>query len=352
MKPTPAALVALAVACGSLALAAACTIDVPLEGKRCPCAEGFVCDDPIDRCVPHICDPALTVADLTVMWATPGAIALRWAPAGDTSVASYEIVLAETLDDIAARAGTARVVGSEENPELGTFTTSPWTIVRDVAPAKAYLARVVARDATGCTAGSNVASVQTPPAATGYVDIFTDTVTGPAYTSPERGFAVQGGALVYTPADDPECQPVPGADAICGQPLRIQGLSIPLAKTSDERPGLDDAAFARAFVEIAIENTGALPSTFAEVFLRFDACNPDLVHLYELAGFTLPARLGLQIVQLPLSQLAQAGVSPRVPLTFGVVDQRGPGTALCGVGIGAQWNKAGRVRIDDIKIRY
>ena len=207
-------------------------------------------------------------------------------------------------------------------------------------------------DATGCTAASNVVGAQTPPDADGYLDLFTDAVPSPGYTAPTSGLVVQGGQLVYTPADDPECEPVPGADSICGQPLRIQGLSIPLAQTSEERPGVDDASFGRAFLEIRMENVGPLPSSFAEVFLRFDGCNPNLLHLYELAGFTLPARPGFQIVQVPLAQLYRAGVSPRVPLTFSTVDQRATGTALCGVGIGAQWNKGGQVRVDHIKIRY
>lgn len=328
--------------------AAACSVDVPIDGKRCPCAEGYECDVPLDRCVPAACDGAVRAADVEASWTTPNALALRWRIEGPPAdLLRYEVLVAENEDDLFTRGGSARLVTAADSPELGATPPATSVVVRELSPSTAYLARVVAVDVRQCSAASAVAGASTPADATGYVALFEDAVTPPAYASPAAGLTVEGGELVYTPADDPECSPTPGADPLCGQPLRVQGLSVPLAQVL-EAPGVTDKTFARAFVEVRLENTGDHDSPFSELSLWPNAC-AELGEIYELAGFGLTARPGYQVVQVPLAALVD---SSGQPLTFGVVDTSASGTPLCGFAIGAQWNKSGRVRVDRVRVRY
>ncbi len=331
----------------------ACSVEVSLDGKACPCADGYRCDDPVGRCVPDDCTPAASATLLEVRWTTPSSIALRWQSStpSEDALLGFELVVAENEEDLFARTGTARVIDQDEYPELDAALSDGTSIIRDLRPDTLYVMRVFAIDTAECASGSNVVSIDTPADAHGYLDLFADTVAPPAYTSPPDALRVEEGHLVYHPEDDPECAPAPGADPTCGQPLRVQGLDVGLSQDVPEQPGLQPQDFSGAFVELRLENLGDVPSRFGELSLWLAGCS-DASTIYELAGFTLAARPGYQLFQLPLREFLRSEAPEPDPLTFGLLDTQAGGTSVCGFAVGAQWNKTGGVRIDHVRVRY
>lgn len=339
-----------------LGAGSACSVDVSLEGKRCPCAEGYECDVAQDRCVQQVCEPTFTTSGFSAMWSTPNTIQYGWVPEGAAEdFLRYEIVVAENEADLVSRQGTARVIGPETHPELAFYLRPQGgvpvdrTMVLDLAPGTFYVARLFATDIRQCAFASELLATRTSDAATAQIALFDDVIPSGAYALPPEGVVVEDGEIVYTPANDPLCAPEEGADPVCGPPVRVQGLDVVLSQAGPEAPGLSGGTFARAFLEIRVRNEGEVHSHISEVSLWPDGCS-DQDGIYELAGFTLAANETYQSIQVPLTELSRVGDG--APLTFGVLDVMAGGTSICGVAIGAQWNKAGRAVVDHMLVRY
>lgn len=340
------------------AAASGCAVDVSLEGKRCPCSEGYVCDEGLNRCVLKTCDPTFTVTDFALGWATPNTLFYRWVPTGaEADFLRYEIVVAQNEDDLATRTGTARVYGPDQNPELAFYgrpQTSTgivdYTMARDLEPGTFYIARLVATDVGQCAFASEVVASRTQDAATSTISLFEDDVAPPAYALPSEGMEVTGGELVYTPAHDSLCTPTPGADPVCGPPVRVQGLAVVASQTGPETSGLTGTTFPQAFLEVRVANRGEVDSHLSEVSLWLNECNGE-ANLYELYNISLAANDTYQILQVPLSVLRSVDGTD-TPLEFSALDTPAGGTAICGVAIGAQWNKTGQASVDYFRIRY
>jgi hypothetical protein len=349
MRAGPRVAVALLVVGG----ASTCTVDTSLDGKRCPCVDGYVCDEPLGRCVRQTCAPSFAIEHLEVEWATPNTIAYRWEPLGDDEDhLQYELLLAENEDDLFTGSGTARRLTLATHPELD-FAHRPGaqglqrSMARDLEPGTLYLARVVAIDDSLCPFRSTVLASRTADEATAAIALFEDTIAPGVELQPE-GVVVEGGQVIYTPNADPECTQVEGSDADCGNPVRLQHLDVIASQTSPESPGLSASSFERAFLEMRVANRGELGSVSAELWIWPDGCAGG--GLYQLDNFTLITAEDHQIVQVPLSVMLRE--SDGAPLTFAALDIDNGGSPICGTAIGAQWNKLGQVLIDHIRIRH
>ncbi len=212
-----------------LAAVTGCTVaPVDLDGKRCPCADGWVCDEASDRCrtadagtgvgssdvssgisssegssavpdsttaaasttVEPTGDPsgqpvedAFTVVSFAADWSTPNAIHWRWEVQGEASdFRAYEVWIADTaaaVDDPA----TAVVFDGDVNPELDRFELRnsgdadlvEATITDALSPGTEYFARLHVLDtAGGRTTSANVAVRSTTAAPIDGVVVFGD----------------------------------------------------------------------------------------------------------------------------------------------------------------------------------
>jgi hypothetical protein len=335
-----------------------CMIDASIEGKRCPCAPEYACDPVTDTCVRELCSPVVTVSDFRAEWATENTIAFHWTPEGtEQDLLQYELVVAETEDDILTREGTARVLDPATDSDLAFFARPGSTQIvdrayaRDLAAGTTYLARLLATDVHRCTAPSTVVAKRTADAALSEVVLFHDTLPPGAALAPQVGLVAVSGRLQYTPADDPECVPDPGGDPLCGQPVRLQELALDVSEdpANPEGPArIGASTFGLAFLEARVANHGDLDSHFSELWLWLNGCE-SFADLYEMPNFTLPADETYRTLQVPLSYLFN---ETGRELTYADLDTSQSGASVCGFGLGAQWNKTGMVWVDEIRIRF
>lgn len=335
--------------------ASGCVIDASIDGKRCPCAEGYACDEDLDLCVLTTCEPSFRVTDFDAVWATPNGIYYRFTPTGDEAdFLSYTLVIAETKDDLRTRSGTARVLDAGSNPELAHYRRPQTggelmdsTLARNLDPDTVYVARLEATDARQCAFSSPVVATRTPSDASASIWLFEDQIAGSSF--PLMGLSLMDGELVYTLADDPTCSPAPDADPICGPPIGLRNLSLNVIDGGAEEPKLQASNFESAFLEVRVANEGEIDSHISEMWLWLAGCAGD-ANLFEFRNFTLPASdLGApvrtyQTIQAPLRFLENGSGQPLTLAAFA--------TPICAAAIGAQWNKTGRVFVDGIRIRY
>ena len=348
-----------------------CVIEVEIEGKRCPCVEGFVCDEGLDRCVRQTCTPKVTVTDFAAAWATSNTIRWTWTPVGDEGdLLRYELHVAETREQLGTEA--ARVYTAEDNPELGAFSIPVvGTIVTstrsdELEPATDYVAQLRVIDDELCEYGSAVAAETTVPTLPSRLTLFRDELPpgefdgGLAELAPEHIQLTEdddgsgGFHLAYAPADDDMCNPdVPEAVDLrgtCGQPLRLRRMNRSLVPDPMQPAagGLRDGNMGTAFLELQVANDSPVPSYNSVLWLRFGDCF-DETYRFLFDGFTFRSQSEYVTLQVPLSAL----VSADGPLTFPVLDTNAGGETLCSVAIGSAWHRdESRVRIDNIVIRY
>jgi hypothetical protein len=345
-----------------LALGLGCIPDVSLEGKRCPCAEGYVCDALRDTCARSACTPALTIADFTASWATAHTIRWQWQPSGPSaSFLRYELVVAESEADLASRQGSARVIGPEENEELGYHQfpvvggVVTVTEARDLVPDTIHYAQLYVVDVNQCGAASAVVARSTTPEPLGRIVLFDDEIPAGGYLVPGApAFALvadAGGAhLAYDAAIDAECVPSTAdpedVRATCGQPLRVQEFAIEVARdpAQPQLNRLTDQTFGSAYLELALAFESPIPAYYAVPWLALGACAEDAIYRFE--ALTVP--LGEHALEVPLAAMTSASG----PLDYPAIDTQTDGTPVCGIAISAQWHKTSTLRIDSVAIRY
>jgi hypothetical protein len=340
-----------------------CTVDVSIEGKQCPCVDGFVCDPALDQCVRQTCEPKVTVADFEAAWATSNTIRWTWTPQGEPDdLLRYELRLAETRQALAT--SDARIYSADDNPELagylvpivGGVVDATWS--DDLEPGMSYVAQLRAVDDELCEYGSDVAAEATLPALPSTITLFRDELPPDAELAPAAITVTPDGSgsgahLAYSALTDDECNPdVPDPEdvrAVCGQPLRLRRLDRSIVRDPGQPAGggLEESSLASAFLEMKVSNVAPVDSYYSVMWLRFGDCfSEDL--LFRWDGFAFRSDDAYVTLQVPLRILENGDG----PLTFDPIDTNGSGQTLCGVAIGAGWHKTSEVRVDDIVIRY
>ena len=368
VRLTPALFVSLAVGL------AACVIrDVDFDAKRCPCDEGFWCDDARDRCVPG--EPpdggpgggdapgidagprpdapgvdagetpgVFGVENLRAEWATPNTIRWAWDPTGaETDLAYYEIVVSESED-----LSGASVWDVDDNPELGRYRL-PRTGLGDVVTGTItdgltedtfYYAQLVAVDTAGGRVRSNVAvgHTEVAPRPMGFVVMFDDARRGGGYALPGCIDVVGTGEHAAGTAhlewlvrceDGLSAECAAGTGGECWENLRQQDMTIDLS-------GLSVGDFSTAFLEFALSYTGEQPAWYSEASVMVGTTRFTFVPLTHRADGRY------RRFQIPLDQMSHMGT----PMTHADL------ATLTSWRFGAQWTHDGVVRVDEIRIRW
>jgi hypothetical protein len=356
----------LVVACAAFAIGTAgCAIDASLEGKRCPCAEGWSCDAHRGECVRNTCEPTVQVNALSPSWATAHDVRWTWAPSGPAGrFARYELWVARTEEDLASRSGTALMFGSASNPELGTYVlpvagdilTS--TVTRGLAAGAAHYAQLVVVDVDQCSHASAVVVRTTMQEPQNAITLFDDALPPGAETAPSPPaleVSSNGGShLEYVALEDEDCVPAEAdledVKATCGQPLRVRGFSEDVSFDPDQTTltRLSPGMFGDAYLEMRVHIEGPVPSWFTTVWLANAVCLPFETAIFRSEAFTLPNLPEGVTIEVPLAVLDRDGGL----LTYGALDTQAGGTQLCGFGVAGTWHKTGIVRLDDVMIRF
>lgn len=337
-----------------LALLGGCSVDVDLSAKSCPCAPGYTCDPVLNRCVSGpSCEPKIRVTGFAAAWSTSNTIHWTWEPQGESDdFLRYDLVVAETAEDLASRSGTARVFGPDVNPELGgyllprtggTDDVVRGTLTDDLLPDTDYVGQLLAVDNELCAFTTDIVGKSTILELPDEVVIFRDDPP-PGYAVPS-GFgpvddATGGGRhLEFRPGEDPEC--VSSGLVTCGQPLRYQDMDIDLGRISAGQ-------FETAFFEFLVASNASIPSYYSLVWLWFDACADPA--RFRFQPYTIRSNDAYQRVQIPLRAFPNEGDGSA--LSHAVLDTEATGTPLCGFGIAGAWQLEATIRIDDIRVRF
>ena len=356
-RPADRARVRWANATGSLVCAMSlggCSVDVDLSGKHCPCGPGYTCDPVQNLCVTGpSCEPKIRVEDFQAAWSTSNAIYWTWDPQGlEEDFLRYEMVLAQTAEDLASRTGTVRVYSPDVNPELGGFTRPRTegtndvvrgTLTDEIQPATSYVGRLLAVDDDLCAFSTDIVGKGTTIELPDEVVIFRDDPP-PGYPLPSSFGPVDdttggGRHLEFRPSEDPECAGEP--DSTCGQPLRYQSMDLDLGAISRGQ-------FEDAFLELRIASNASVHSYYSLVWLWFDDCADS--GSFRFVPFTIRSTGDYQRLQIPLR--AFPNDLDASPLTHAVLETDEAGTPLCGFGISGAWQLGSTIRIDDMRVRF
>jgi hypothetical protein len=350
-----------------------CAVDASLEGKRCPCADGWDCDLARNVCERKTCDPKVRVASLEPSWATAHSIHWQWQASGaEEDFLRYELWLAESRADLVARSGTARRIDEAQNPEVGHWNM-PGTgdrvtsaITRGLTAAGAggagaspeYWAQVVVVDVAGCVSESNVIAGRTDPEPVDTIELFKDTllpgsVLLPAVLAEHETRA--GRELQYPAFDDNDeedgCKPEAGK-ATCGQPLKVSGFVVDV-DDDDPASGLariSNGTFPDAYLSARVRIAAPIPAVFAGLWLTVGTCTESDYQHYKLTGFVIPDGDTWVDLEVPLAALR--GEHSKAQLEFDDLDRQAGGSPVCGFAVEGQWHKESLVRIDDVALRF
>lgn len=342
----------------AVALVAACTIEVPLDDKRCPCADDWICNPFTDTCERPTCDADVTTSNLSAQWSTSNEIFWTWDVAGQPSAfLSYELVLAESKDDLETRSGTARTFDVSTNSELGDPTTS--VVTRGLDPDTTYFAQLVVTDSSQCSFGSDIVARATRAEAQNSVVIFRDEPVAGGVLRPEDAGGPQvvsdgtGAHIEYVPrfhdACVPEDEDFDSVRALCGQPIKLQEMTLDVSRdeASPQLDRLNADTFGESFLEMSLSSEAPVDTLVFQIWFRLASCTTDDCR-YVAGGFTLPANSGYEPIQIPLTEFRTAD---DVALTYEVLDVP-DGEPIKEFGFSFQWHKTGTYRIDDIVIRH
>lgn len=360
----------VAVSARALVAVAACAIagcDVgaaPLEGKACPCAGGFVCDDARNVCVLSLASipdasvdvpapqPRVLVSNLRAAFTTANNVHWRWDVTGDPSdFARYEIVTGPSEQTVRARAPGTRTWRPADNPELGNIRGldrtlngdpfDPFTTTDEHAPATPVYAQVHAVDTAGATASSNVVVTQTTNP-TSQTVIFSDADMAGASTP--AGFA----RSTDRPYRGTHCYALkvscPAGAASCYQKPERARIAVGTG-------GLDQAAFDTAFLEFAVSGDAAVSSFYSDVLVQIggDTCPGGAAACrYTWEGWTFPGPDRFRLVQVPLRVLARASDQKRMTFT----DFSAARGQLHAIAFRGTWANGSTARFDEIRVRY
>lgn len=341
----------------ALVLLSGCAIDASIEGKSCPCAEGYECDVLRNTCARSLCQPALGLADFAPLWATPHDIRWGWQTTGpEARFLRYELRLAESKEQLAS--GDAMVFDASQNPELGLYRLPgstdavTATTTRGLEAAKTYYAQFLVVDIDECAFASDPLARTTAPEPTGTVPVFRDDLPEGHLLLPPVAMLTtdaDGAHIHYDAGTDPECFP-PGEDLelikdTCGQPLRPMYLGVDVAHDPNPQVSrLSEGTFEGAYVEVHLSNASPIPSWYTNFWLWLENCTVE----YHYDTFTLPASADYVRFEVPLTAL----IGGAGPMSYATVDTQASGTQVCGLGLGPTWHETSVGRLDNVLIRF
>ncbi len=357
--------------------AASCVVpSIDLDGRPCPCVDGWVCNPDTMVCERTGGDgdaddsggsdgttvgettvasggadtasaPAFDVLAFTADWSTPTSIHWAWDVAGEEAdFHAYEVWIATS--EAALTAGTdVHVVDDTINPELSRWTLNNTTdidavvgtITDGLQPGVEYFARLHVLDtAGGRTSSPNVAVRSTTSAPVSAYVVFADDPPG-GLTLPEcmaRVDSAPAQASTHHYAHVMRCDPELGTSCTtggapeCWENLRLQNLP-------GEDLMLGNGEFTDAFVEawVAIDGVddAAAHGWWSELGI---ATGDGSWHVYR--GLTLRADGTYRRYEIPLTQL---GLTPE---TFDGI--------VTGFRVGSTFPDATTVRFDEVRIRW
>jgi hypothetical protein len=348
-----------------------CAVDASLEGKRCPCAEGWKCDRARDVCERNTCDPQVRVSSLQPSWATAHSIRWQWEASGAANdFVRYELWLAENEADLLARSGTARLIDGTQNPDIADWimplSGDPVTsaITRGLqtsvpeAPAE-YWAQLSAIDVEDCASESNLAVRRTIREGSNRIELFGNALLPGGDLQPadalQAGSARGVGELVYQAQLDTNfqgCFENEDTKAHCGQPLKASGFQVVVSKDPDDSSlvRMSEGTFSDAYLEMRVRVAGQTPAVFAGQWLTVGTCeNGDYQH-FQLTGFVIPNGDTWVALEVPLANLI--GENSAAALTYDDLDAEAGRGPVCGFAVAGQWHRESVVRIDDVAIRF
>lgn len=353
-------------------VATACSIAaLDLEGKKCPCADGYECDVPRDTCVAAgslvsdaatlpdvqvvdtgvpdvvVVAPLVVVSDLKALWATPSSIRWEWKVTGEkSSFRAYEIVVGKSASDVEKRAAGVDVLRGAEHPELDLFdarggkTTGPvtiWTTTDGTSPNPKFV-QVHAVDVNGTTSSSAILSFPNPPGPSRTKILF-DGVEKTARPADFVFKAPVGGESLY------ELIVACGAASSCAKRGEIYDLTTDLSNPTP----FSAADFKTAFVTFEIEGNVAALSYGSTVAIELGngtctggagACK------FKYGGFT-QRRSGIRTtVQAPLEELR----NDDGPLTYAILQQKS--FLVHAFELSGTWPDKSALRLYNARIRW
>ena len=279
--------------------------------------------------------PAVEVSDLRASWRTPNTIRWDWNATGQGDLLlEYELVVAQSEDDVRDRAGSAVVWTKAENPELGVYRMPytgsgdqvVFTSTTDLQPQTKYYAQLIARDTAGNRSASNIAVGSTLPPSRVDVVVMADEDPGPTLTkgyalTTERPFAGSH-AFKY----EATCSP-----GDCWQNLAWQDLDIDLSAMSEG----EFKTTAHMEFALALENGGT--EFYCSLWLQYG----DRVASYH--GWTARSDGEYHLVQVPLRVFEVDGA----PLSHADL-----AAGLTSANVGCDWARGSVVRVDEWRIRW
>lgn len=377
-----------AVALAAAFLGSGCLVEpVDLDGRRCPCAEGWTCSAVTELC----CQPEEFVTDFRVAWATERQIWWAWEPTApvDAPFNGYWLVITtdpsvlDTYDPTAADPpppGT-RVFDLETNEELAGLTVTGTsgvdfvrrTITDGLTPSTTYHARLFTLDGASCPWRSDIVTAQTSTSPPNTIVIFDDAPTA----SLDAGN--DGGPRPLVIADDPmpdhdgdrailwdtrtfecHCTDAEGRTFVCPRcsgNLKVNDGSAPLTDVAGASSSFEGPE-RRAILELTVSHDGPSPFHFARTWLMLrrpgDAgCGGPCGARFFAEPISMRAS-GTQTFQVMLSELVYASDADRPECTesrhLELADLEG--ASVCQFNFGSQWPQGTVVWLDDIRIRY
>jgi hypothetical protein len=288
----------------------------------------------------------VTPSSFRVGWTTPNTIRWEWDPDPDALVDEfqhYELCLS-TADPQGMEPGSTKVWTAEDNAELGGFGLPQTggaldpvraTVTDDLEDKTPYWGQLRAVDVAGCAWASQVVAARTEldPKPENLIPLFQDQLLGttdPVSMHVEEDASLAHGGSAYL-AYDPDCND-PSPACACCENLKVVDMQVPI-----DRIGFDVGK--TAFWEIAI--SASEPSYWSTVYVEV-----GLEQFWRFEPYTIsPGRDGgYRVIQIPLRALktdngaALAEADLVSPLSQFVVS----GT----------WSLGGRVRIDEVRIRW
>ena len=381
----------LALALALVAVATSgCSADVSLEGRPCPCGEGFSCDVDRDVCVrgavrlcsqdePVAASP-IQITELRLLFRTDHGLGWGWTVGGTRAeIERYALIVGRSRDE-ALRLEPGAIVYDRDNPEYPELNraTLPDTtlgddvdeiVLRELEPDTSYFVRLVLFDRTGSVSCSEVVEARTWLEARSEAVFYDEDPFGFALpgcvshvADPAR--AARGTHLaLYTIAC--ERQPDGRGTAVCGpavdpatscfENVRLHDLP-PVAVDIAPGPFRDQAHLS---VDVALDDSG--PALWSEIGLRTraraeSAGEPPLAgeRIWIARRQTIVADGSYRTYSAPLSTLTLRCVGdqmghPRcdrepVPEDFAA--------GVVGLRVGVVLTHGGSARIDAGRIRW
>jgi hypothetical protein len=322
-----------AASCALALVLAGCVVpSLDLGNKSCPCGGGYVCDGNDNTCV--ALGGSFGVSNLRSDWTTPNQIHWLWDATGTAQqFRSYELLIAPSQTSIDATTDQgATLFLPADNPELGQFALPRTgsedqvlsTFTDKLLPSTTYYAQLLAVDANGRAAITEVVSATTTDPPLDSIVIFEDAAP-PGYTLPgapqytlstDRPFSGTHDFeyVVLPPCTNGEtcgsavttCDPCCAAGSTaCNADLRFAMLGISLS-------ALPAGSYMKdAYLELAIAADSTVPSYYSDTGLWYGD-GSTTTNGWVYAPWTMRNDDQYRVMQFPLRMFAQYGANEQI----------------------------------------